>query len=194
MSLQELIANYGYWAVLVGTFLEGETILVLGGLAASRGYLELPLVMLVAFIGTVLGDQLYFYIGRFNGQKILAKKPRWQEKSARVFDLMARHEVKMILGYRFLYGIRTVTPFLIGASRIHPLRFLVLNLIGSAIWAVAVATLGYLFGEAFELFMADAKKYEIALFGIIILTAFSYWFWQRRKKSQRSTGCCGDDH
>lgn len=193
MSLHELIANYGYWAVLVGTFLEGETILVLGGLAASRGYLELPWVMVVAFIGTVLGDQLYFYIGRFNGNKILAKKPRWQEKSARVFDLMARHEVKMILGYRFLYGIRTVTPFLIGASRIHPVRFLVLNIIGSAIWAVAVAYLGYLFGEAFELFMADAKKYEMGLFGIIIGAAVAYWWWQRRKKT-RAGSCCGDDH
>lgn len=59
MSLESLVTSYGYPAVLVGTFLEGETILVLAGFLAHRGYLDLPLVILTAFLGTFTGDQLF---------------------------------------------------------------------------------------------------------------------------------------
>jgi len=97
--LSEMIAKYGYLAVFVGTFFEGETILVLGGFAAHRGYLELPYVMLAAFVGTVLGDQLYYFIGRRWGVRLLEKRPRWRERSAKAiaraidayFDRSAAH-------------------------------------------------------------------------------------------------------
>ena len=69
MSLEELVANYGYTAVAIGTFLEAETILLLGGFAAHRGLLELPWVIVCAFLGSFVGDQAFFYIGRMNGEK-----------------------------------------------------------------------------------------------------------------------------
>lgn len=56
MDLAGLIAAHGYWALALGAFLEGETILVLAGVAAHRGYLDLRLVILVAFAGSLLGD------------------------------------------------------------------------------------------------------------------------------------------
>jgi membrane protein DedA with SNARE-associated domain len=64
MPVDALIAHSGYAAVLVGTFLEGETVLVLAGIAAHRGYLDLPLVIGAAFLDTLFGDQLYFFLGR----------------------------------------------------------------------------------------------------------------------------------
>ena len=60
MDLQGVIENYGYAAILIGTFLEGETILVLAGLAAHQGYLVLTWVILAAFLGSLCGDQLFF--------------------------------------------------------------------------------------------------------------------------------------
>ena len=60
MDLQSIIENYGYAAILIGTFLEGETILVLAGLAAHQGYLELTGVIFSAFLGSLCGDQLFF--------------------------------------------------------------------------------------------------------------------------------------
>ena len=62
-TFESFIRDYGYWALLVGTFLEGETILIIGGLSARLGILELPYVMLIAFIGSFFGDQFYYYIG-----------------------------------------------------------------------------------------------------------------------------------
>ena len=56
MTIESFIETYGYAAILIGTFLEGETILVLGGFAAHRGYLSLPWVIVAAFAGTLSGE------------------------------------------------------------------------------------------------------------------------------------------
>lgn len=175
MSLHSLISEYGYWAILIGTFLEGETILVLGGLAAHSGYLHLPWVIAVAFIGSLSGDQLYFYIGRAKGMEFIEKRPRWHKPSQKVFDLLHRHQVPLILGFRFLYGLRSVTPFAIGASGISPVRFLILNMIGALVWAITVGYLGYLFGQVVERVMGEIKHYEMWLLLGIALLALIVW-------------------
>ena len=63
LTLESIIDTYGYVAVTIGTFFEGETILVIAGFAAHQGYMKLPGVIIAAFIGTVFGDQLFFYLG-----------------------------------------------------------------------------------------------------------------------------------
>ena len=183
MSLEQLISNYGYVAIGIGSFLEGETILILGGLAAHSGYLELPWVITCAFLGTLFGDQLYFYIGRTKGQAFLEKRPHWQSKSDRVFSLLDHHQIWLILGFRFLYGLRTVTPFIIGASKISPLRFLILNIIGAAVWAITVGSMGYLFGHTLEILMGDIKKYEGFVFASLAGIGLLVWLYYVRRKS-----------
>lgn len=183
MSLEELISTYGYAAIGIGTFLEGETILVLGGFAAHRGYLELPWVIACAFIGTFFGDQLYYYIGRTKGKSAIEKRPVWKAKSEKVFDLLDKHQIWLILGFRFLYGLRTVTPFLIGASKVSPVRFLVLNIIGAILWAVVIGILGYLFGQTLEVVIGDIKKYEVSLFVILAMAGAVIWIAHLKKKS-----------
>ena len=109
ISLGGLISTYGYAAIAVGTFFEGETVLVLGGFAAHQGYLNLSWVVISAFAGTLCGDQLYFYLGRSQGTNVLEKRPYWRSKSKRVFNLLHRHQFLVTVGFRFLYGLRTVT-------------------------------------------------------------------------------------
>ncbi|QXO18693.1 MULTISPECIES: DedA family protein [Vibrio] len=189
MSLEQLIADYGYIAIAVGTFFEGETVLVLGGFAAHRSYLELPWVIVCAFCGSLLGDQLYYYIGRYKGKQALMKRPHWQAKSQRVLDLLDKHQVLLILGFRFLYGLRSVTPFLIGASSVKPTRFLLFNIIGAAIWACVVGVLGYLFGNTIEVILGDIKHYELQAFGAIALVGMLAWLYRhriRRRKASQS--------
>ena len=183
MSLEELISTYGYTAVGVGTFLEGETILILGGFAAHRGYLELPWVIVCAFFGTLFGDQLFFYIGRTKGKSALEKRPRWKTKSEKVFRLLDRHQILLILGFRFLYGLRTVTPFIIGASKIAPTRFLILNILGASLWAIIIGTMGYLFGHTLEIIIGDIKQYELLAFSMLAGIGMISWLIHIRKKS-----------
>ena len=185
MSLDQLISEYGYLAIFIGTFFEGETILVLGGFAAHRGYLDLPWVVLCAFSGTLLGDQLYFYLGRHKGLSLLNHRPQWRARTERARLLLQKNQVLLILGFRFVYGIRTVTPIMIGMSEVPPLMFLILNIIGGAIWAVTIGVAGYLFGQSLELFFNDLKRYELWVFLGIIIVAMFVWGIHYRARSKR---------
>lgn len=186
MTLETLISTYGYTAIGIGTFLEGETILILGGLAAHGGYLQLEWVITSAFLGTLFGDQLYYYLGRIKGKEWLDRKPHWKVKSRRVFDLLDKHQVPFIIGFRFIYGLRTITPFAIGVSGISPLRYLILNALGGLLWAVVIGSVGYLFGNAVELVLGDIKKYELGLLAVIAVIGILIWVIHFRK--DRTTG------
>lgn len=175
MSLASLIENYGYLALLLGTFLEGETILVLAGFAAQRGHLELPWVIIVAFIGSFSGDQLFFYLGRYYGAALINRRASWRNRADKVYRLIERHQNFLILTFRFYYGLRSVTPFALGASRVSRSRYLTLNAIGAVVWAVALGWAGYLFGRAFELMLDDFKRYELYVLGGLALLGVVIW-------------------
>ncbi len=169
-TLIELIRNYGYLAILIGTFFEGETILLLGGFAAHMGYLELPWVMASGLTGSFCGDQLFYYIGRYYGPKIISRRLSWQERAERVYKHLHRHKNLLILTFRFFYGLRNVTPFAVGAAGIPRARFFTLNLIGAVIWAISFGYAGFLFGAGFRLVLADFALYETyALFGLALV-------------------------
>jgi membrane protein DedA with SNARE-associated domain len=186
MTLEIFIATYGYAAIAIGTFLEGETILVLGAFAAHRGYLELQWVLLSAFLGTLFGDQLYFYIGRAKGRSFLEKRQAWKSKSEKVFLLLNKHRLLLILGFRFVYGLRTITPFILGASRIAPIYFLILNILGAFTWTLTLGILGYLFGHTIEVIIGDIKHYEMWLF--IVLAAVGVVIWSVHLLSKKNSG------
>jgi membrane protein DedA with SNARE-associated domain len=187
MSLEALISTYGYAAIAIGTFFEGETILVLGGFATHQGYLRLPWVVLWGFLGTLCGDQFYFYLGRIKGAGFLERRPYWKSKSDRVFALLHRHQLLITMGFRFLYGLRTVTPFLLGASGFPPLRFFFLNGLGAILWAIFIGGSGYLFGHVFQLILGKIERYESWLFiGLATIGAFIWCVhWLRRPKTAR---------
>jgi membrane protein DedA with SNARE-associated domain len=184
MTLAYMLNTYGYVALMLGTFLEGETILIAAGFLAHQGYLKLPWVIVFAFVGTYAGDQLYFFLGRVKGMGFIESKPGWKANSTRVFALLQQHQIPVIVGFRFLYGIRTVTPFIIGASGLNPARFIIWNFIGAGAWAVAVGSLGYLFGRSVEVFLDDAKKYEIWMMALVFLIGIGIWLMHFLKKRQ----------
>jgi len=189
MALERMIETYGYWAILAGTFLEGETILVLGGFAAHQGYLALPWVILAAFTGTLCADQLFFYLGRNYGPRILAWRPSWQARAEKAQRLLERFQTFLILSFRFLYGLRTITPFVIGISGVSRKRFFFLNVVGAFAWAGLIGVGGYLLGNAIEVLLGNVKKYEMKILGAVTLLGILIWMihlFRRRGRKNHS--------
>ncbi len=188
--LESLLVHYGYPILILGTFLEGETVMVLAGVGAQMGYLSLKLVILFGFSGTVLGDQIYFSLGRRYGKAFLTRKPSWQVHTDRVFTILEHHQNLLIVGFRFLYGIRTVTPFAIGMSQVSYLRFTILNLIGAGIWAIGIGLAGYYFGHAVEVVLGNIKQYEIEVMATLLVISVIIWllhFYPRRRNRPSNT-------
>lgn len=149
-TLQRLIETYGYAAVLLGTFVEGEAVLLLAGVVVHLGLMNFFGVVAAAWAGVLAGDLVYFFAGRFYGPRWLARSAERRERARRADALIRRHQTRLIVGFRFLFGLRIVIPFAFGTGSIPTGRFVALNAVGALIWAVAGATLGYLFGAAVE--------------------------------------------
>src|SRR5438067_231568 len=135
-DLVRLIPQHGYAATMLGALLEGETILLLAGLAANRGYLALPNLIVIGALGGFLGDQFYFAIGRNHGARFLARFPSIGRHAARMARLIERHPQFSIISVRYMYGLRTVGPIMIGMSRVGWIHFAALNALGAIVWSI----------------------------------------------------------
>jgi membrane protein DedA with SNARE-associated domain len=161
---------YGYIALFIGCFLEGETSLIAGSFAAHRGMLHIVPVFFVAYISTQCSDWLWFIIGRKQGQKILRRKPRWEKKYKRVDKIMKKYPVAILLGYRFIYGLRNIIPMGIGMSTIPLRKFFIFSQIGTFLWASLLCCAGYFFGAIIEAYFKRIEYYEVEILIGIILT------------------------
>jgi len=185
MTLESFVTIYGYPALLAGSLMEGETIVIIAGFLAHSGHLYLPWVMLTAFAGAFIADQFFFQIGKRKGKAFLASKPKWEPRVDRIRHFLVRYQVIAILAYRFLYGMRTITPVVIGASGFSTLRFVGLNLCSTALWAAAVSAAGYFFGHLFEQVLQDLKHYELIIMLAIAMVGGAFCFFRHRRKKVR---------
>lgn len=179
----ELLSQYGYAAVFIGSLIEGETILILAGFAAHQGYLSFPLVVALAFCGGAIGDQFFFFLGRKYGQTLLGRFPRLKPHVDTVNKLIVRFHSAVIIMVRFMYGLRVAGPVAIGASGVRVWRFIVFNLLGAALWALTIGGAGYLFGHTLGWLFTDVKRYEEL--ALVVLAAAGLFFVFKRRKARR---------
>ena len=180
-----LTNNYGelaYLVILVWTFLEGETIVLLTAAALSGGIINLNIwmVLLVAFLGSFSGDQLWFAVGRRYGASVLARWPSLEDKTCGVFRLLDRHNDLFILTFRFIYGLRNISPFAIGMTHVSRKRFLALNAVAAFTWANAFVWGGFFLGRALEKYLGQASQ---AVLGIVVVAMFVGWLAGRFKSA-----------
>lgn len=190
MDVAALVHDWGLWAVAVGTFLEGESVLLLAGAAAAGGHLSLSAVIAVATLASFAGDQMYYWIGHRWGALLLTRFARLALAAARMDALLARWHAPLILVIRFLYGLRMAGPIAIGMSRVAWQRFFVLNLLGAAIWAPLVAGLGYGSGHVFAHALQAVDADELWELAIIVVLGLGAWLlarWRRRRHSRATT-------
>ncbi|WP_243439880.1 DedA family protein [Fundidesulfovibrio soli] len=181
-TLEGLISNYGYLALFIGTFLEGETILLVAGFLAHSGQLDISLCILWAFLGSLSGDQAAFYIGRFKGKKFVENRPKWKCQVERVHAMLERFHEALILSFRFFYGLRNLTPFILGTTDISGVKFFVLNAIGAGIWAVSFAYAGYFFGTVVANVLKDIHHIEMIILIVAVVVGGGVWFYRHRKR------------
>ena len=150
MHFAPLLSRYGAWAVLLGAALEGESVVVAGGMLAHRGFFPPLLSGAAAFAGSFLADQLCFAIGRTSRDGRIVRWARGKAAFARAIDFVDRYPTGFVLAFRFIYGLRIAGPIAIGVSHVRAWRFLVLNAVSAAIWGAVFTALGFVFGHAVE--------------------------------------------
>lgn len=184
MAGAELLEHYGYALIFLGTFVEGESLLVLGGYFAHRGYLDWGGVVATAFVAAVCGDQLFFHLGRRHAAGLLARFPRLHDQVRVAVHRAERHQTLVVLGMRFLWGLRIALPLAMGMTRMNATKFFVLNLLSAAAWATLFASIGFSTGNFFARVVDEFHRYEPWIAVSLMLVAGSVvalrWFHARR--------------
>lgn len=184
--ITHFLARYGYVAITVGTFLEGEAVLVLAGVLAHQGVLHLPLVILCAFVGSLIGDQSIFFLGRKFGAPLIKKRPFLRQKVEKARPLLDKYGWNVALGFRFIYGMRTAIPAFLGMSGMSVRVFAACNILGAGVWATTFAAAGYWMGSAVEAVWGKlGASHHTMLAGVIFVVVlvafiFSLRLWRKR--------------
>jgi len=185
-----LVAEYGYVATFVGMLLEGETFLVLSGVAAYGGLLDMPVLFAIGTTGAMLSDNLFFAAGRVLGPALLTRFSRLASPAARVQGLVERLPNTAVIGIRFIYGMRAVGPAVIGAGSMPWSRFVVLDALAASLWAVCWISVGYLLGESADRMLgAFTEIGRWMIVGIGVGSAITMLvLHRRRRKLRRASG------
>lgn len=175
--MEALLVTYGYLGILVGTLLEGEATVILGGLLAHQGILDLESLILVALVGTLIGDQIFYYLARWKGYDWACRSSRFRKNYPKASELMRKHAIWIILLSRFLYGLRTIIPTCCGVMRIPAWRYSLLNFISAVLWTPLMALLGYGFGQSVQVFLSEWQGLQLLLLGVVLTAVLFIWFY-----------------
>jgi len=175
--LLDLLKEYGYIILFVWSILEGEMGLLMAGIMGHTGDMNIPMAIFVAGLGGFAGDQIYFYVGRFNKGFIQRKLHSQRRKFAIAHVLLKKYGWPLIFTQRYLYGLRTVIPMSIGITKYSSRKFALINLLSAWAWAALTIIPAYLLGEQILQVLEWAKAHwyyalplaGAALFGITTL-------------------------
>jgi membrane protein DedA with SNARE-associated domain len=187
MDLPSLLHQYGYLLIFLGTLAEGETLLMLGGYFAHRGYLDLAGVIATSFIAAVCGDQLFFHLGRSHAKSLLERFPRLRDKVNVALHRVEQHQVKVVLSMRFLWGLRIALPVALGLTSMDARKFFWLNLLSAAVWSCVFAFVGFGTSHLVTRIVDNLHHYEKWI-AIAVLLIAALILWLRWHGSRRATG------
>ncbi len=183
----DFIQNWGYVAVLLGSMIEGESVILTASFLAHQGYMSLPKIMIVAFCGTLFADQALYQLGYHYGPAFLDRFPKMKDRSERAFALLHKWDLWYILTFRFIYGIRIISPVVIGAAGVSPWRFIPLNFLAAVIWTVISCVGGYLLGDTVEHVIKNfdviQRNLAFIIAAIVVCGVLLYKFVFKRKSS-----------
>jgi membrane-associated protein len=156
--------------ILVGMFLPGDSLLFTAGILASAGYLHFVPLLVVTFVCAVLGNQVGYYTGRKYGPRIFSRpNSRWfnPEHIVKAQAFYEKYGKKTIILCRFIPFVRTVAPIMAGVGLMNSKSFTLYNVVGGALWAVGMTSLGYFLGST----IPNIEKYIIPIvLGIILIS------------------------
>ena len=163
----------------VGLVVPGETTVIVGGLVAGQGEISLLLLIAIVWSCAVAGDLTSYVLGRRLGRDFLLRHGGrvkiTEERLALVEGFFARHGGATILVGRFIGVVRSLAPFVAGASRMPLARFLPYDVLGAGLWAATFSILGYVFWRSFDQLTQWVSR-GVAGLGVLVALAFAVWY------------------
>jgi membrane-associated protein len=182
-------------ALFAGFFIPGETAVIVGGVLASVGSVNLWSIMAVVVFSAIAGDSIGYVVGRTWGSRLLARFSLQNNAAiARTTALLRKHGGPAVLIGRFVVLVRAVVPGLAGLSGLRYRTFLLFNALGGALWGVSFTLLGYFVGQPFSKALSRNTAVELLILGCAITGTLGYRLLRRRHHSHEDPSTLPDSH
>jgi membrane protein DedA with SNARE-associated domain len=191
--VDDYLGQYGYIAIVFGTFLEGETTVLLGGIFSKLKYMELDRVILWSFAGTMLGDWTFFFLGKSLGRTMIEKCEFLRSRIPLANKIIRRYGNFIIFLVRFFVGVRGIILLLLGCTDIKKRTFFLYSTLSALLWSVAISLVGFLFGEVVYIFAHDVKKYELYIIPAVLTGVAGLILVYRHIMKEREEKSYGDE-
>jgi membrane protein DedA with SNARE-associated domain len=193
--ITNLLLAYGYLVIFLGAALDnfglpasGDVVMFAGGFFAGGGQVTLPLVMLSGFAGATLSDNTLYWMGRLGGRPLITRILKVRLLSflldakslGKVERYFEEHGGKTVFVGRFGPGLRSMTPLFAGVSQMKYTHFLPYSLAATTTWALASATVGYVFGEYWDELLAVARNVGYGFIVLVVLFVALYFYRRHR--------------
>ncbi len=174
---------FGEAAVFLGFVLPGETAVVIGGVLAATGRLQLSLLLVVVVAAAVVGDTVGYEVGRQLGPRVLASRPlrRHEHRMEGAQNFLRRRGGMAVFLGRFTAFLRAVMPGLAGTSRMPYGRFLVFNAAGGIVWGIGVALLGFFAGNSYQAAENTLGRTSAIVLAAVVVIGLLVWHRRRRR-------------
>jgi membrane-associated protein len=171
-------------AVFVGFVLPGETAVVVGGVLAANGRLELAVLLPLVVVAAVVGDSVGYEVGRHYGRRLL--RTRLLRRHAKHLEgaqaiLRERGRWAVFIA-RFTAFLRAVVPGLAGMSGMPYGRFLLFNAAGGLVWGAGVTLLGYFAGASYSKLEHTLGRVS-ALLAVAVVGGALFLWWRHRRRA-----------
>ena len=171
--MESIIQDWGYLALALYSFGGGMLGLAVASVFAFTGELNIYYVILIAFISNFVGDQFLFFIARNNKEQAKQMMSKHEKKIQIAHNMMEKYGWLTIIFQKYIYGIKTLIPLIIGITDYNKSKFMIFNFIGAIIWAVVVGSTAYYMGQIFLDTLTEFKNYGIALLiGFILFITY----------------------
>jgi membrane protein DedA with SNARE-associated domain len=190
-----LIGRYGYLVVFFGVMLEGagvplpgETVLIASGALVHRGVLDFWGTLFSGILGTVVGSQIGYWVGRFGGRPFVLRWGRYAlitpERLGHAEAFFARHGGSAVFLSRFVVGLRVFGALVAGTSRMPWEKFALYSVLGGIVWATGAVSLGYFLWASISLVEHWVGRVSLLLFAVLGLAVLLRWAYRRTTRER----------
>ena len=165
----KLLIEYGYIILFVWCIMEGEMALIMAGILSHQTHMQIAPAIFVAGLGGFVGDQIYFYLGRYN-KKYIAKKLHTQRRKFAIAHIMLKkYGWPIIFIQRYMYGFRVIIPMTIGLTGYSAKKYAFINLISAWCWAAITIIPAWVLGEHILEILHKAKEHWYVAVPVVAL-------------------------
>ncbi len=180
-----LLSEYGLWIVFFGMIVEGTAVILLSGVLCHLGLLPCEETLIVAILGAIIGDQIWFYIGKNYAHRVLSKYPLLNDK---VEALKKKAETKskwLAMTSRFIYGGAIAIPLVLGTQHYEHKKFTLFDTIGVSLASIIGLSIGYMLSSSLQKVTSEITQIEHFMLLLVIIVAIMLLYKYKKKSNRR---------